>query len=74
MPLSDMTHDEFQTYLANFEATLRRLPSPRELQRWCQRLEAECEALKQRVAALEQDCTDLRNRELLRFWEEADTP
>jgi hypothetical protein len=61
--------DATQAHLTAMAADPQRYPSLPMLARQIQILTAAVAALQQAVMALEQDCQDLRQRELLRFWD-----
>jgi hypothetical protein len=67
-------HDEHQARIARLDAMIEQaktLPSLPELAHGLQTLTQTIAALTARVEALEQECHALRQRALLRFWEDS---
>ena len=64
--------DALHTSFAAMIERAKTLPSLPELARTLDALTAEVGRLRERVAMLEAECDALRQRELLRFWDDAD--
>jgi hypothetical protein len=65
-------HDDHDARIARLDAMIARaqsLPSLPDMAVWLAQLTQEMATLKARVAALEQECEALRQRELLRLWD-----